>query len=321
MHLYQLSQQENYEICTPTRSGELMVTHERFGCFSVRQHAIGHQIDFLKMSSELIFPVRILADGVRRTPIVSVMAFTQGKTRIGMQGFRDDLVADQTMIGLIYSPDHDGQLDFHRDYSESIAVRMTLSRFREILQQDPRPETTRLFAPVLHNDTTPLRLICRRTPEINRIIEDLTTSESPFAQTLLRDARGHELFFAVIEELLRQNNAKQEVVSGRDRQKLQEAHSLLQTRLDNPPSILELAQEVGLNDFKLKKGFKALFDNTVYGVVLDARLEKAKQLLMQGKLSVTQVSLQVGYSNHGHFSAAFKKRFGMTPSQFCRQYR
>jgi AraC-like DNA-binding protein len=73
---------------------------------------------------------------------------------------------------------------------------------------------------------------------------------------------------------------------------------------------------VGLNDFKLKRGFRQVFDTTVFGYVRALRMEKARALLELGRLNVTQVASATGYSCFGHFSAAFKKRFGILPSDF-----
>lgn len=320
MNLYQLTQQEAFEICTPNHCGDQLLIKERFGNIQVRQHAVGHQIDLLRMSGDLSLPVRITADGLPREPIVTIIAFLKGSTRIHMEGYGDNLYSGDAMIGLIYSPNHQGRMDFDSQHSDSISVRMSLQRFRDTLINDQRPQTAKLFSPIINSDQIPLRLMCPRTPSIDRILQDLTAPQSPFAEALLRDARAHELFFTVVEELIRSHGEDKTMFSIRDQQKLLNAKRLLLERIDNPPTLIELAQEVGLNDFKLKKGFKSLFDNTVYGVLLNARLEKARELLVQQRLSITQVSLDVGYSNHGHFSAAFKKRFGMTPREFSRQF-
>ncbi|WP_256441273.1 helix-turn-helix transcriptional regulator [Chitinophaga sp. HK235] len=69
------------------------------------------------------------------------------------------------------------------------------------------------------------------------------------------------------------------------------------------------------NDFKLKKGFKEMFGNTVFGYMNQVRMEKAKLLLLEGKNSIADISFTVGYKNPQHFTAAFKKHFGYLPSE------
>ena len=95
--------------------------------------------------------------------------------------------------------------------------------------------------------------------------------------------------------------------------KLQEAKSIVENNLARPYSLKTLAHKVGLNDFKLKRGFKELFGFTVFGYLRELRMLKAKKLLLAEKDSVTDVSGEVGYQHPHHFSTAFKKRFGILP--------
>jgi len=89
----------------------------------------------------------------------------------------------------------------------------------------------------------------------------------------------------------------------------------LLSRLENPPSLIELAQMVGVSDRTLRHGFQELFGTTVFGYLTSKRMEKAEQLLRSGKLSVTEVANSIGYSQPGNFAAVFKRKFGITPSE------
>ena len=100
-----------------------------------------------------------------------------------------------------------------------------------------------------------------------------------------------------------------------DFERLQEARGILEVEFVDPPGLFELARRVGLNDFKLKRGFKEAFGTTVFGYVRRLRMDKAKSLLENGDLNVTEAALEAGYSLLGHFAASFKKRFGILPSQ------
>ncbi|MDZ8264280.1 AraC family transcriptional regulator [Nostoc sp. ChiQUE01b] len=97
--------------------------------------------------------------------------------------------------------------------------------------------------------------------------------------------------------------------------RLDYARKILISRLDNPPSLLELAAMVGVSTRTLKRGFPELFGTTVFGYLTNRRMDCAEQLLRQGNITVAEVANQVGYSNPGHFAAAFKRRFCITPSQ------
>ncbi|MBE9586624.1 helix-turn-helix transcriptional regulator [Mucilaginibacter sp. JRF] len=96
--------------------------------------------------------------------------------------------------------------------------------------------------------------------------------------------------------------------------KLYQARQLVESNIKTPFSILALSKKIGLNDFKLKKGFKEYFGNTVFGYLNNIRMETAYKLLSNGK-SVTEVATTVGYKNPHHFAAAFKKSYQVSPSK------
>lgn len=99
-----------------------------------------------------------------------------------------------------------------------------------------------------------------------------------------------------------------------DVDRIQHARTILIRNLDNPPTLLELARHVGVNDRKLKEGFRQIFGTTVFKYLHNHRMEQAKYLLLEQKLTVAQAAHAVGYSHLSHFAAAFKKKFGMNPS-------
>ena len=97
--------------------------------------------------------------------------------------------------------------------------------------------------------------------------------------------------------------------------KIHYAKEILLSRLENPPSLLELAQQVKLSERTLQKGFQSLFGITVLSYVIDKRMERAEHLLREGNRTVTEVAMISGYSNISHFSAAFKRKFSITPKE------
>jgi AraC-like DNA-binding protein len=98
-----------------------------------------------------------------------------------------------------------------------------------------------------------------------------------------------------------------------DIERIHAARDVLLRTLEEPPSLLALARQVGLNDFKLKRGFRQVLGTTVFGYVRDQRMARARQLLEGQRLNVTEVACAVGYANPSQFAAAFKRRFGLNP--------
>ncbi len=94
---------------------------------------------------------------------------------------------------------------------------------------------------------------------------------------------------------------------------IHQAKEVLIHHLHQPPSLLELARQVGLNDRKLKQGFRQVFGTTVFGYLHDYRMQQAYQLLSAGQTNVKETAQRVGYASQSAFNAAFKKRFGVNP--------
>lgn len=98
--------------------------------------------------------------------------------------------------------------------------------------------------------------------------------------------------------------------------KIRKAKEIIISRMAEPPSLQELANEIGLNLKKLKEGFKQIYGDTVFSFLLDYKMEHARKLLESNQYNVNEVGLQVGYSTASHFIAAFKKKFGTTPKKY-----
>lgn len=105
-------------------------------------------------------------------------------------------------------------------------------------------------------------------------------------------------------------------ISELDEMKIRKAKEILISNLASPPTIPQLARQAGINELKLKTGFKKVFSDTVYNYLSSYRMEKAKYMLQSENKSVTEVAVEVGYSSFSKFSNAFRKKFGVNPSYF-----
>lgn len=99
-----------------------------------------------------------------------------------------------------------------------------------------------------------------------------------------------------------------------DKERIIFARDYLLRHLEAPPTLTELSRIAGINEFKLKRGFKEIFNQTVFGYLGDVRMELARNDLREGHKSITEIAFELGYSSVQHFSAAFKKKYGLPPS-------
>lgn len=98
--------------------------------------------------------------------------------------------------------------------------------------------------------------------------------------------------------------------------KIRKAKEIILNQMSEPPTLHALSAEIGLNINKLKEGFKQLYGDTVYGYLLDHKMNEARSMLNSKQFNVNEISLKLGYSTSSHFIAAFKKKFGTTPKKY-----
>ena len=98
--------------------------------------------------------------------------------------------------------------------------------------------------------------------------------------------------------------------------KIKQAKEIIIERMSEPPTLTELSTEIGLSLKRLKEGFKQIYGDSVYGFLLDHKMDLARKMLESGKYNVNEVGLKVGYSTASHFIAAFKKKYGTTPKKY-----
>jgi|GEM_PF-797814 len=107
------------------------------------------------------------------------------------------------------------------------------------------------------------------------------------------------------------------VLTAGDRRRLAEARDLLVADLEHTWLVRDLARRVGLNEAKLKSGFRQIYGNSVYAYLQDQRMRAAASMLAQDVGSVTNIALAVGYANPAHFARIFRRYHGVSPSRFA----
>jgi AraC-like DNA-binding protein len=99
------------------------------------------------------------------------------------------------------------------------------------------------------------------------------------------------------------------------------ARDMLRELHDAPVSIRAVAREAAMSPFHFIRQFEAMFGETPHQFRIQARLDRARELLALSDYSVTDVCMEVGFSSLGSFSALFARRVGAAPSEYRRQVR
>ena len=155
------------------------------------------------------------------------------------------------------------------------------------------------------------------TPAIQWIIHEIKNCNYKGAiKKMYLEAKIKELLILQLDALAVKPQNKQVSIDEEDYNKLLEAKLILEADFTNAPTLPELSRLVSLNEFKLKKGFKACFETTIKGYVTKLRMEYAKNLFKNKDSNVGEVAYKCGYKDVSHFSAAFKFFYGFTPISF-----
>ncbi|MFW5488875.1 MAG: helix-turn-helix transcriptional regulator [Desulfovibrio sp.] len=168
-------------------------------------------------------------------------------------------------------------------------------------QQDPMPFFTGRQAP----------------PAVHMAVRDLVSCPpmQDSARELFLGCKIMEILLLLTTQPSQQNAGGRSPIplSQGDLSRIYQAREILEDQLDAPPTLPQLARLTGLNEFKLKRGFRQVFATTPYNHLRTTRMNKAREYIEKGEMNVCEACMAVGYSNLGNFIDLFKKHFGTTP--------
>jgi len=135
-------------------------------------------------------------------------------------------------------------------------------------------------------------------------------------KNILVEGKVLEIVALQLSELTHQQKAESSMLKMRaaDVDVFHDLRKYLDQHFANDLSLKGLSRMFGLNEFKLKKGFKQLFNTTVFDYIQERKMNYSKQLLCDQGMYVNEVARKVGYKNPNHFSTAFKRQFGVNPT-------
>ncbi len=132
------------------------------------------------------------------------------------------------------------------------------------------------------------------------------------------EGKALELLAVYLDELILENGKSDALpkLSPADANALRHARRILDDSIVSPPTIGQLSRLVCLNEYKLKAGFRELFGMPVHAYIIDKRLELARLLITEQRMSVAEAALFVGYSNTNYLTKKFKAKYGTKPSEY-----
>jgi len=179
------------------------------------------------------------------------------------------------------------------------------------------------FFPEIEFNTARIRNLfpypCFISPALHKVIDAVL--DCPYDEATSHfyfDVRVRDYFYLLLKECTAIKEMKYRFTPY-EMDGLVEAREILLSDLSKPPlTIRQLAQKVGINEFKLKVGFAQFFKTGVFECFQRARMYKAKQLLLQTNRPIKDICSMAGYPRMTNFITAFRKFFGKTPGSLRR---
>jgi AraC family transcriptional regulator len=161
----------------------------------------------------------------------------------------------------------------------------------------------------------------RLDPLIHQIGVSLSAElESPgLSDRLFVDALTTALSIHILRSYASRPQPLHEYTGGLSQRKLQQAIDYINTYLGEDLSLEAIAQTLGMSQYYFARLFKQSMGIAPYQYVIRQRVERAKQLLKQPELSISDIALQCGFASQGHLNLHFKRIVGATPRAFRNQ--
>ncbi len=289
----------------------LFEAHGLEGHFVTRTLAPGFSVSFVDASLDTVFRFKTKSS---QTGLVKIGINLEGIMESKIKGYRHEICG---FPGQSYISRVDGEMEMESLISPQKRIRLLEIHFgRDLFRSlcdDSECSLTSYLKSVAGENGNAFTYCSTVLPPAQEetaldIINALSRPEKEAAEALCR-----EFAQRTIIHVGRGMQSASTVISASDIEKIRQSRALLEENLITPPSLKEMAVIIGLNDYKLKAGYRQAYGSTYHRTLTELRLEKARRILLKKDRSVSETAMEVGYGNLGDFGIAFKKRFGMTP--------
>lgn len=136
---------------------------------------------------------------------------------------------------------------------------------------------------------------------------------------LYADSLGTALFTHLLRHYTNQKPTRPAHTEGLTSRQLRQVLEYIDAYLDHPLTLAELAAIAQMSSSYFTQRFKQSTGLTPHQYVIRHRVERARQLLVEGQFSIADVALQVGFAHQSHLNRHFKRWLGVTPKAFLKR--
>jgi AraC family transcriptional regulator, transcriptional activator of the genes for pyochelin and ferripyochelin receptors len=246
----------------------------------------------------------------------------KGGITLGANGMQSTFALKSNEHNMFYGSEAEGKIKFEELVNRSFMIQMTTAAFLRITS-DSNDQMKFFSDAVLQKKPVALsqqnlNIDLNIQNGINAVLKNHLYSDGLRKLFLL--SKAIEILVAQAEVFFKMNFKRaKHARTEYDRERIIFAKEYLTEHMDRPPTLTELARIAGINEYKLKYGFKEIFGNTVFNYLSELRLGLARMHVEDHSKTIAQVADELGYSSIQHFSKAFKQKFGSPPTYFRRQ--
>ena len=243
----------------------------------------------------------------------------QGGIASDFSGLRDELVVSKGQHNFKFSPGKNHRHKMHKaEPLNVVQISMDKDFFSSLIGVEDKWSESIIRKIEKREPFVGAQSSPSVTPVMSHLIGSLRSEEGQGGiANLRRQSIVLELLALQLEQFkLLDDNSTTIEFSLHDQEKLRALRSYLQQHFLEELSLTGLSRISTLNEFKLKKGFRSLFNTSVFGYVKQLRMDYAVRLIRDDKKTIDEVAALLGYEYSNHFSRAFKKHYGANPSSF-----
>ncbi len=245
-----------------------------------------------------------------------------GHTRLKFECFKTPLTVTSDDSGFFYSPNMiSSHEDMPKTHIHKALILIKPSLFFPLLEEEKDCLPFKLnMSPGANADVfEPYHTEGVLTPSMRVILQQLFAC--PYqgaARRIFIEGKAMELIACKLDQIRPTGKTfkKDVTVRSNDADRIHFAGELLSKNLSSPPDVMELAKTIGVSRTKLYHGFNQLFGMSPMEYLRIKRIEKARRMVENQDLSMTQIAYSLGYSSSSHFAKAFRDFFGMPPSHY-----
>jgi AraC-like DNA-binding protein len=285
---------------------DAQLQHARWGRFAERTWALPH-LRVFDFNADFNEPFRISYRDTLMPRVMNLCLAIDGEIEVAFSKLRAGLQTAHHHGMYIAEPNY----DVLTRRVHVVHIEIDQPYFFDLLS-DAEPWAVKLKDRIARQETVMsgighLDLSMQRT-----LFDILNSSLHGCLQNLLIEAKVLELLARQLQQFAQQGR---QVRKPQERDLFVAIRDYLDQSFDKEHSLEALSRQFGINQFKLKKGFRETFQTSVFGYLFDKRMDYARQLLLDQDMQVCEVARKIGYKNPNHFSTAFKNKYGLNPTR------